>query len=229
MSTWKQSACIDFYDRTMASTPAAAPCAAAPANTISVNCAASAQLGTAANHNVSGGGGGIAGLLKVVPGLFDVQFDVLYGSGVGRYGSGQLPDATYKANGVLQPLNEDMEMLGLTLHAMPTLDLYVYGGREHEDSAAFKFNGTNGGYGNPNFTNTGCFTFTSTAACTGNIRTTEQITAGFWDNVYDGSYGRMRIGAQYSYTHNTAFVGIGGSPHADDNMIFTSFRYYPFQ
>jgi hypothetical protein len=218
----------DFYDRTMNSTPAAAPCAAAPANTISVNCAASAQLGTAANHNTSGGGGGIAGLIKVIPGLFDVQFDTLYGSGIGRYGSGQLPDATYKSNGVLQPLNEDMEMLGLTLHATQALDIYVYGGREHEDSSWFKANGTNAGYGNPNFTNTGCFAFTSTAGCTGNIQTTEQITVGFWDKMYNGSYGSFRIGLQYSYTYDKAFTGVGGAPHTDDNMIFTSFRYYPF-
>ena len=54
-----------------------------------------------ANHTTSGGGGGVAGLIKVVPGLLDFQFDTLFGSGIGRYGSGQLPDATYNANGTL--------------------------------------------------------------------------------------------------------------------------------
>ena len=47
--------------------------------------------------------------------------------------------------------------------------------------------------------------------------------------MYDGSYGRMRIGLQYSYTNDKAFAGVGGAPHTDDNMVFTSFRYYPFQ
>ena len=214
----------DFYDRTEAILPATVPCAA----TATANCYGAVQLGTASNHNTSGGGGGVAGLLKVIPGLFDVQFDTLYGSGIGRYGSGQLSDATYKANGTLQPINEDMEMVGLTLHATPSFDIYVFGGREHEDSTWFKFNGTNGGYGNPNFTNTGCFTFTSTASCTGNVQTTEQITVGLWDKAYTGDYGNFRVGLQYSYTYNKAFTGVGGAPHTDDNMIFTSFRYYPF-
>ena len=200
----------DFYDRTINS----------PGGTL--------VLGSATNHDTSGGGGGIAGLIKVIPGLFDVQFDTLYGSGIGRYGSGQLPDTTYRANGTLQGLNEDMEMLGLTLHATPMFDIYVFGGREHEDESSFTHNG-NGGYGNALFNNTGCFSFTSTASCTGNVQTTEQITAGFWDNMYDGSYGRMRIGLQYSYTYDKAFAGVGGAPHTDDNMVFTSFRYYPFQ
>ena len=213
----------DFYDRTEAIAAAAVPCTSTYAN-----CYGSVNVNSAANHNVSGGGGGIAGLIKVIPGLFDVQFDTLYGSGIGRYGSGQLPDATYKANGVLQPLNEDMEMVGVTLHATSDFDLYVFGGREHEDSSWFKYNGTNGGYGNPNFTNTGCFSFNSTAACTGNVQSVEQVTVGFWDKMYNGDYGSFRVGLQYSYTYDKAFTGVGGAPHTDDNMIFTSFRYYPF-
>jgi len=213
----------DFYDRTMAIAPAGVPCTSTYAN-----CYGALQLGTARNHNVSGGGGGIAGLVKVIPGLFDVQFDAMYGTGIGRYGSGQLPDATYRADGTLQPLNEDMEMFGLTFHATPAFDLYVFGGREHEVSNWFRLNGSNGGYGNPNFVNTGCFNFNSTAACTGNVQTVEQITIGFWDKIYNGDYGSFRFGLQYSYTYLRAFDGVGGTPHTNDNMVFTSFRYYPF-
>jgi len=39
---------------------------------------------------------------------------------------------------------------------------------------------------------------------------------------------------QYSYTHLTSFLGAGATPtttakpDADDSMIFTSIRYYPF-
>ena len=218
----------DFYDRTESILPASAPCTnsatANPAN----NCYGAVQLGTAANHSNTGGGGGVAGLIKVWPDFVDVQFDSLFGTGIGRYGSGQLPDATYTAAGTLKPLNEDMEMVGVTLHATPDFDIYVIGGRENEDSSFFKVNGSNGGYGNPAFTNTGCFDFTSTASCTGNVRDVEQITAGLWDKAYNGDYGSFRIGLQYSYTYDKAFAGAGGAPHTSDNMIFTSFRYYPF-
>jgi hypothetical protein len=125
-----------------------------------------------------------------------------------------------------------MEMVGLTWHAARALDLYVFGGREHEDSNFF--NGTLNtttqhiGYGNPQFVNTGCFSFSSSATCTGNVRTVEQINFGLWDNPYDGIFGRFRIGLQYSYTWLKAFDGVGGAPHTSDNMFFTSFRYYPF-
>jgi len=199
----------EFYDRTIAS----------PGGVLA--------LTTAANQNVSGGGGGISGLIKVFPGLFDIQFDAMYGSGIGRYASGQLPDATYGPDGVLRPINENLQMIGLTFHATPSLDIYIFGGRESEARTYFTTNG-NGGYGNPNFNNTGCFSFNLTTACVGNIRTVEQGNIGLWDKVYNGDFGSFRIGLQYSYTYDRAFYGVGGTPHTFDNMVFTSFRYYPF-
>jgi hypothetical protein len=190
-------------------------------------------LANVSNHDVSGAAGGVAGLIKLIPGRFDVQFDTLFGQGLGRYGSSQLPDVTYNPNGTFKPLPEDIEMLGVTLHATPAFDLYVFAGREHDEAKYFSgaLNGStqNIGYGNPNFNNTGCFSFSSTASCTGNIQTVEQLNFGAWDNIYDGDYGRMRIGLQYSYTYLTAFNGVGGIPHTIDNMVFTSIRYYPFQ
>jgi hypothetical protein len=125
-----------------------------------------------------------------------------------------------------------MEMVGLTWHATRALDLYVFGGREHEDSKFFNgaLNGSmqHIGYGNPLFDNTGCFSFTSVATCTGNIQTVEQINVGTWDDIYNGDFGRLRIGLQYSYTYLKAFTGVSGAPHTSDNMVFTSFRYYPY-
>jgi hypothetical protein len=126
-----------------------------------------------------------------------------------------------------------MEMLGLTLHATKEIDIYAFAGRESEDSNFFNgaLNGTTQsvGYGNPSFTNTGCFSFSSTASCAGNVQTVEQLNVGLWDNAYDGDFGRVRIGLQYSYTRLKAFDGVGGSPHTSDNMVFSSLRYYPFQ
>lgn len=190
-------------------------------------------LDNVANYNVSGGGGGVAGLIKVFPGLLDLQFDTLYGQGIGRYTSGQLPDVTYNADGTFKPQKQFSSMVGLTLHATPALDIYAFGGLDQQKSGYFSgtINGTtqNIGYGNPNFNNTGCFSFSSTAGCTGNIQTVQQINFGVWDNVYDGDFGRFRVGIQYSYTDLKAFSGVGGAPHTNDQMVFTSIRYYPFQ
>lgn len=196
-------------------------------------------LSTVANHDTTGGGGGIAGLIKVIPGFLDFQADAMIGSGIGRYGSGQLSDVTYNANGTLQPINEDMEMVGLTLHATHDWDIYAFGGHEHEDKTYFSgmINGTmqSIGYGNPSSNNTGCYNYNRTASCTGNLQDVNQLTVGTWDTVYGGDFGKLRVGLQYSYTENKAMTGIDtyipaglGAPHTHDNMVFTSFRYYPF-
>jgi len=67
-------------------------------------------------------------------------------------------------------------------------------------------------------------------SCNGDTRRLIEGTVGFWYRFYNGPMGRFQWGAQYSnYIRNT-FSGITSSvpyePHADQNMIFTSFRYY---
>ena len=60
-------------------------------------------------------------------------------------------------------------------------------------------------------------------------KSVNQITAGFWDRFYQGPYGRLQFGLQYSYTQRAAFADANGlGPKATENMLFTSFRYYPF-
>ena len=190
-------------------------------------------LSNVRNHNDQGGGVGVAGLIKVFPGMLDLQFDTLFGQGIGRYTSSQLPDVTYNADGTFKPLQQVSAMAGLTWHATKALDIYAWGGMDQQKAGYFSgtINTTaqNIGYGNPNFTNTGCFSFSSAASCTGNVGTVQQINFGAWDNMYDGDFGRFRVGLQYSYTDLKAFTGVGGAPHTNDQMVFTSIRYYPFQ
>jgi hypothetical protein len=188
------------------------------------------NLTDVSTHDVSGGGFGANALIKLVPGVFDIQADGMFGSGIGRYGSGQLPDATFRPDGQIAPLTENMEMVGATWHSTPHLDFYIYAGREHDDAKAY-YSGTSlYGYGNPLYENTGCFSLTAalTAKCVGNTQEIDQITAGLWGDPYSGDFGRFRVGVQYSYTERKAFEGVGGRPVANDSMIFTSFRYYPF-
>ncbi len=188
------------------------------------------NLTDVSTHDVSAGGGGVAALVKLVPGVFDIQADGMFGSGIGRYGSGQLPDATFKPDGQIAPLTENMEMVGGTWHSTPDLDFYVFAGREHDDAKTYYVGSTPFGYGNPLYVNTGCFSLNAalTAKCVGNTQEIDQITAGLWGNPYSGDYGKIRVGLQYSYTERKAFDGVGGRPTANENMLFTSFRYYPF-
>ena len=73
----------------------------------------------------------------------------------------------------------------------------------------------------------------SPANCQADTRNIQEGTFGYWYRFYQGSRGTFQQGLQYSYLERHTWQGIGdpltglgGSPKAIDNMIFTSFRYY---
>lgn len=181
----------------------------------------------ASNRNSDGGGVGWGVSWTVVPNLLDVMTSGLTGRGVGRYGSGQLADSVVGPNGGLKAIPETMLMAGATGHLTRALDLYVYAGQEREKAAYSTIGATVYGFGAPTATLAGCST--EGASCSPNIRLMRQITTGVWDKVYQGRFGQVRVGLQYSYTQLDAFAGAtGGAPTTNDHMIFTSIRYYPF-
>jgi hypothetical protein len=181
------------------------------------------------NTSVHGGGWGLGMMLPVVPKILDFQFTGMTGKGIGRYGSAQLSDVTFKPDGTLSPIKETMLLAGLTLHPTTDLDIYAFAGQERQQKDAF-FSATGApfGYGNPLYVNSGCDIEASPLTCAGNTRKIAQQTLGFWWRFYQGKFGRVQFGAQYSHTTRDAFNGIGGEPSASDNMFFTSLRYYPF-
>jgi hypothetical protein len=205
---------------------------------VSISPAAGTQallLGYAAgngNATTYGGGGGAGFTFDAVPKMLDVQGSVIAGAGIGRYGSAGLPDVTASPDGKLQAIPEVMFLGGATLHATKALDLYLFGGQESERSkvygspvlpASVAF-----GYGTlPGSSNAGCATEGGT--CSPVTKSISQITAGFWDKIYQGPFGRVQVGIQYSYTERDTFKDVAGyAPKGTENMVFTSFRYYPF-
>jgi len=74
--------------------------------------------------------------------------------------------------------------------------------------------------------------------CTGDTRNLIEGTASFWYRFYKGSKGTFQFGGQYSYYVRNTWRGVGtgtvsgityttnGQPHAGQNMVFTSLRYY---
>jgi hypothetical protein len=189
-----------------------------------------------ANRNVSGGGVGAGLIVPLVPQLLDFQLSGMGGKGIGRYGAAQLTDVTFDAAGNIKPVSEIQALAGLTLHASPKLDIYVFAGEEKESAQAYFLTSSTGvvsgyGYGNPLYSNSGCASETAAGACVGNTRVVEQGTVGFWYKPFIGKYGRYQIGLQYSYTERKTFNGNGPldiAPIANDSMMFASFRYYPF-
>ena len=193
-------------------------------------------------------GVGGSALLPVIPKLLDLQGSVLYGQGIGRYTSSQLPDAVVGPDGSLTPVTALSFLVGAVGHPTAGTDVYAYYGQDRTYANAWTAGATQGGWGNPNFVNNGCLTQNLTGGtlgsfntpvagltCTFDVQKAQEFTIGFWQDLYKGDYGRVRTGLQYEYVKLTAFPGVPtgpGTPNAglnpDNNIAFVSLRYYPF-
>ncbi|HYK40444.1 MAG TPA: hypothetical protein VEU98_10465 [Candidatus Eremiobacteraceae bacterium] len=131
-----------------------------------------------------------------------------------------------------------------------------YGGRTAYNFTNGLGNPVPVGYGNPLFNNSGCSTETfpvpsgtgigqpssptapgAVGGCAGDVKQVLEGTLGFWHKIYNGPKGRLQWGVQYSYltkygwngnnfNSTTGVAGPSLRPHAVDNMVLTSFRYY---
>lgn len=191
------------------------------------------------NASLNGGGIGANARWSFAKKRLDFGLHALGGEGIGRYGSGGLPDVSVYANGTLNTVKSYQGLATLEYHG-PKLDLYFNTGAEYAARAADfdSFLNVPVGYGSPLFNNTGCGTETapvngtgflpgSLGKCTADTRALIEGTAGFWYRVFNGPKGRVQFGIQYSYVDRAVWSGVNGTqPHGLDNMIFTSFRYY---
>jgi len=213
----------DFYDRTLVT-----PTVGSQAQILGLT-------GGAESNDVWGGGGGGSLNVGLIPKVLDAQVSVAAGQGLGRYGAGQLSDVTADATGHLHPIPETLWLVGGTWHATSMFDLYAYSGAEQETSKEFRYATLTGkvfGYGAGIVgSNAACAVEGSNASCSPENRAISQTTIGFWHRVYQGTYGRVQWGLQYSFTERKTFADAttaGFAPKADDNMVYASFRYYPF-
>lgn len=180
------------------------------------------------NNAVMAGGGGGSVLVPVIAKKLDVQATAMYGYGMGRYTISAFPDFAIQPDGSLQPVEEVTALVGAVAHPEPSWDMFVYAGMEQ----AFRNNidglTTNAfGYGNRGVSNAGCYT--AGGSCFAQTERVWQITPGVWKRLYDGAYGKIQVGAQYSFTRRSAFVDLlGNAPRADQHVVMTSFRYFPF-
>ena len=226
-----------FRDRVFPCGEASAtfPCGPATANT-------TPNAAGAFNSSKNAGGIGANARWSFANKRIDFGLHGFGGSGVGRYGTSGLPDASVRADGTLDLVKSLQGLTTLEWHG-PKIDIYLNAGAEYASRAA-DFDPISGkyvGYGSPNFNNTGCFAENvpgsggfapgSLANCTGDTRVLIEGTAGFWFKLYDGSKekvnrGRITWGPQFSYVDRNTWSGVGGEPHGLDGMVFTSFRYY---
>ena len=210
---------------------------------VGLTCATTASL--AYNNSVNGGGFGANGRVTIAKHL-DFGLHAIEGRGIGRYGTGGLPDSTVNPDGTLALLRSYQGLATLELH-YPRFDVYLNGGEEYAKKrfATDPISGKEVGYGVPTLATTGCYTETAPGSGTGfgfgglgscSVDTKSLIegTFGFWIKVHQGPHGRLQFGPQYSYVVRNAWDGtfaagpptVYTSPHGIDNMFMTSFRYY---
>jgi hypothetical protein len=198
------------------------------------------------NSSKNGGGIGANARWSFAQKRIDFGLHVLGGSGIGRYGTSGLPDASVHANGTLDLVRSWQGLGTLEWHGKK-LDVYLNAGAEYAGRAA-DFDPISGkyvGYGAPLFSNTGCYSEVAPtlaggffpaglSSCTADTRALIEGTAGFWYRFYNGPKGRFQFGTQYSYVTRQTWSGVGPSgaghpgvtPEGLDGMVFTSFRYY---
>jgi len=192
------------------------------------------------NASENGGGVGANARWSFFKKRVDVGLHGFAGSGIGRYGTGGLPDVSVRADGSLYLIKSYQGLGTLEWHS-PEIDIYLNGGAEYAGRAA-SFDPNNSklyvGYGSPFFNNTGCFSeplpgsggFTpgTLSNCTADTRVLIEGTAGFWYKPYNGPKGRIQWGPQYSYVVRNTWHGTSApnEPHGIDGMAFMSFRYY---
>lgn len=195
-------------------------------------------------YNNSTVGGGIGGGFRVPLGTkaFTAGLKGLYGDGTGRMGSSTIADVTLRPDGTIAPLHTFSGISTLEANLGKRLSLYLnYGG----DYVGRRYFGTKGeGYGSRFATMTGCRTEQTPSGpnvsavpnapsnCSGNNKDVQEFSAGDWFNIYNGPKGRLRFGLQYAlfrrdlWSGNGGTTNPGGGAHGDDNMFWTSWRYY---
>lgn len=186
-----------------------------------------------------GGGVGAGAIIPIVPDILKVQASGLWGRGIGRYGSGQLPDVVVRPDGTLATITGYDLLFGAQLTPRSDVTLYGYVGREKESSATFSSPITAGGvtlgpyaygYGNTAYNNSGCYTLGAAAStCVGNTSSLNEVTVGMWWKYYSSPLGNLQFGLQGAFVQRNAFGGIGGAPDANIFIGMASFRYYPYQ
>ena len=118
--------------------------------------------------------------------------------------------------------------VGIIGHPWAGNDLYLYGGWEHADragtSALLYTKDAMGnptvlcrrpGYGSGLLNVSGCNNLSGT--CQAQTRDLQQITAGFWQDIYKGSYGRFVGGFEGGQIWRTGFSGTGGQHAANQH------------
>jgi hypothetical protein len=185
-----------------------------------------------ATNDTKVGGGFIANARFPVTHFVDFGVHLMGGTGVGRYGTSQLPDVTVHPDGTLEPIKNYQGLLSLETHPTKKLDVFAYAGTEYAQRTTYLSTvgpdaGKLVGYAPISSSNAGCGIETlptSTgnglagaapynpgvpANCLGATRVVQEGTIGFTYRAYSSPrYGRLQYQGIYSYLDRNAWAGL---------------------
>jgi len=190
--------------------------------------------------------GGVFGSMRYyVAKVAEVAVQGMAGTGVGRYGSSQLADATLRPDETLEPVRNYHGLFSLETHPAPKLDIYGYYGGEYAQRTQYITpQGAPIGYGPSNLSNAGCYNLPASggtagtggsitaASCGSPTRYIQEAMGGLTYRAYSSpKYGRLQYQFTYSYLQRNLWSGVGSAttpaaPRATEPMIHISMRYY---
>ena len=176
------------------------------------------------------GAGGAFGAIRVKPmRVFEVGVQAMAGTGVGRYGSTQLADATLKPSGELEPIKNYHGLFSLVTHEGKKTDIYAYYGGEYAQRTLYRvstgvFAGQTIGYGVRNLNDAGCYALptisglgstggaggaiASPSTCASPTRYMQEGMIGLTYRVADSpKYGRLQYQMTYSLLQRNLWSG----------------------
>jgi hypothetical protein len=195
------------------------------------------------------GAGGVFGSISVSPNKYlDTAVQAMVGTGVGRYGTSQLADATIRPDGTLEPVRNYHGLYSLEIHPTPKLDIFGYYGGEYAQRTVYTTaQGYLIGYGAPNLSDAGCYALPSNpggagtggsistvGSCASPTRYIQEGLLGFtYKLVNSPKLGRLQYSVNYELVNRSLWSGASLSVatqainnRAQDSMILTSLRYY---
>ncbi|HEX6805565.1 MAG TPA: hypothetical protein VF133_17935 [Terriglobales bacterium] len=159
---------------------------------------ATSSAAGAYNDTRSGGGVGLNFRLPVYKKKLEFAFQGMAGDGIGRYGSAQLPDLTFRPDGTEALIRTAHGLAALEYHSAKW-DMYAYGGEEYAARAAYK------GYESITVTKTPAITFIPNGSSGPSCPTPDPVT------------GACTIPGTTATKISTSGIGGYGSPFANNS------------
>ena len=142
------------------------------------------------NDSRTGGGGGASFNLPLFAKKVDFGVKVVVGDGIGRYGTAQLADATFRPDGTIALIRGQQALARIEIHPSPKLDLYLYGGNEYAWRAGYVGYSTDTVATSQTFSTTVCDPLLDPTCPASGFRTTATtITTHTTSNSKIGGYG----------------------------------------